>query len=141
MSHSKNKLYEILVGFYGSNKFDNLEIFKEVLKLDFLKNTKTSSLPQILNRIEKDDFKNKCHEFLQKDENIEKYLPLHVGMSAKQIIKRVHFELFDVDVTGLDAIGYKIEKIKEEQIIVLFDYLMENKALENSKHHKITFNG
>ncbi len=141
MSHSKNKLYEILIGFYGSNKFDNPEIFKEVLKLDFLKNTKTSSLPQILNRIEMDDFKNKCHEFLQRDENIEKYLPLYIGMPVKQIIKQVHFELFNVDVTELDTIGYKIEKIKQEQIVVLFDYLMENKSLENCKHYKITFNG
>jgi len=140
MSHSKNKLYEILIGFYSSNKFDNPEIFKEVLKLDFLKNAKISSLPQILNRIEIDDFRNKCHEFLQRDENIEKYLPLYIGMSAKQIIKRVHFESFNVDVTELDTIGYKVKKIKQEQIVVLFDYLMENKALENCKYYKITFN-
>src|SRR5690606_19716641 len=60
ISHSKNRLYEILIDFYSFNEFDNLEIFKEVLKLDFLKNTKTSSIPPIFNKVKVDDFKSKC---------------------------------------------------------------------------------
>lgn len=140
VSHSKNRLYEILIEFYSWSKFDNLEVFKEVLKLDFLKNTKTSSIPSIFNRVEVDGFKNKCHEFLQVEENIKKYLPLYADMPAKQIIKQVYFEPFNVDVTELDKIGYKIDKIEQEKIVVLFDYLMESKALEDCKYYKVNFN-
>ena len=141
VSHSKNKLYEIFIEFYNFNKFDSPEIFKEILKLDFLKGTKTSFLPPMLNRINMSDFKDKCHRFLQKDENIKRYLPLYADMPAKQIIKQVHFELFNIDVTGLDATGYKINKIEQEQVIVLFDYLMESKALESCKYYKVNLNG
>ncbi|MFW5647873.1 MAG: B12-binding domain-containing radical SAM protein [Candidatus Alkaliphilus sp. MAG34] len=140
MAHGKNRLYEILVEFYDSNQFDNLEMFKEVLKLDFLKGAKTSFLPSIFNRLSMDGFRDKNHKFLQKDENVEEYLPLYVGMPAKQIIKQVHFELFGVDVTKLDMVGYKIDKIKQEQTIVLFDYSVKSKALENCKYYKINLN-
>ncbi len=139
MLHGKNRLYEILVEFHSFNKFEGLEVFKEILKLDFFKNTKTSFLLPVFNRIKIDDFKGKCHKFLQRDENIEKYLPSYIGMPAKQIIKQVHFELFSVDVTELDAIEYKIDKIEQKQIIVLFDYSMESKALENCKYYKVDF--
>jgi radical SAM superfamily enzyme YgiQ (UPF0313 family) len=90
VSHSKNRLYEILIEFYNFNKFGSPEIFKEILKLDFLKDTKTSFLPPILNRINIDNFRDRCHKFLQRDENIKRYLPLYAGMPAKQIIKQVH---------------------------------------------------
>ena len=58
---------------------------------------------------------------------------------TKQIIKQVHFELFNIDVTEIDTIGYKIDKIKIKQIVVLFDYLMESKALEDCKYYKVNF--
>lgn len=140
MSHSRNKLYEILIEFYNHNKFRKPGIFKEILKLDFLKNIKSSSLLPGMNRISIENFKEKCHKFLQRDENIQGYLPLYMGKSAKQIIKQVHFEAFNIDVTELDTIGYKIDKIKQKQTVILFDYLMESKALENCQYYKVSFN-
>ncbi|MBU5676786.1 B12-binding domain-containing radical SAM protein [Alkaliphilus sp. MSJ-5] len=139
ISHSKNKLYEILAQFYSWNKFNGVEIFKEVLKLDFLKNTKSSFLPSIFNRVEIDGFKNKCHEFLQSTKNVKTYLPLYEDIPAKQIIKQVHFEPFNVDVTIIDRVKYKIDSIEEKQVIVLFDYQIESKALEDCKYYKINF--
>ncbi len=138
--HGRNKLYETLVEFYSFNKFDELEIFKEVLKLDFFKNTRTSSLLSVFNRVKIKGFRNRCHKFLQRNENIEKYLPSYIGVPAKQIIKQVHFEPFNVNVTELDTIEYKIDKIEQNRVIVLFDYLMDSKALENCKYYKIDFN-
>ena len=133
-------MYEILVEFYSTNKFDDLRIFKEILKLDFLKNTKTSFLLPMFDREKIDNFKNKCHKFLQMDENVKKYLPSYVGMPAKKIIKQVHFELFSVDVTNLDVIEYKIDRIKQKQVVVLFDYMTESKVLEKCKYYKINLN-
>jgi len=138
-SHSKNKLYEILSEFYNSNKFDDFIVFKEILKLDFLKNTKTNSLPLIFNRVEVDGFKNKCHEFLQNPKNVEKYLSTYDNTPAKQIIKQVHFEPFNVDVTDIDNTQYKIGSIEKVQVVVLFDYKIENKALEDCKYYKVNF--
>lgn len=140
VSHGKNRLYEILVEFYNRNQFKNPEIFKEVLKLDFLKNTKSSSLPPVFNKVVLEDFKNKCHEFLQDPYNVEKYLPLYEGIPAKQIIKQVHFEAFNVDVTNIEELGYEIDNFSREETIVLFDYQMESKALEDCKYYKVNFN-
>jgi len=114
-------------------------VFKEILKLDFLKNTKTNSLPLIFNRVEIDGFKNKCHEFLQNPKNLEKYLPTYENTPAKQIIKQVHFEPFNVDVTDVDNTQYKIGSIEKVQVVVLFDYKIENKALEDCKYYKVNF--
>lgn len=139
-SHSKNKLYEILAEFYSFNEFDNYQVFIEVLKLDFLKNTKTSSLPSIFNRVVVNDFKNKCHEFLQDPKNLEQYLPRYKDMPAKQIIKQVHFEPFTVDVTEVDNLKYKVDSIEKCEVVVLFDYQIESKALEDCKYYKISFN-
>lgn len=139
ISHGKNKLYEILAGFYNFKNFKREDIFKEALKLDFLQNTKTSSLPTVFNRYEVDGFKNKCHEFLQNNENISIYLPSYENIPAKNIIKQIHFELFNIDITKLQEVGYKIDSIKEEQIIVLFDYKIDNKALYDCKYYKVEF--
>lgn len=139
ISHSKNKLYHIITEFYIYSKFDKIEMFKEVLKLDFLKNVKTSSLPKIFDKVQIDDFKNRCHIFLQDTNNVERYLPFYKNMTAKQIIKQVHFEPFKADVTKLSTVGYDIDKIKAESIIVLFDYKVQSKALEDSKYHKVNF--
>lgn len=139
ISHGKNKLYEILAEFYSSSNFNNYKIFIEVLKLDFLKNTKTSSVPSIFNKIEIAGFKNKCHAFLQDEFNLEKYLPAYKDIPAKQIIKQVYFEPFGVDVTELEKVQYRLEKMREEGTIVLFDYKIENKALEDCKYYKIKF--
>lgn len=140
ISHNKLRLYEIFMDFYNYKEFSNLEIFKEILKFDFFKNTKTWSVPQVFNRVRIDDFKNKCHKFLQDSDNLKKYLPSYMDMPAKQIIKQVYFQPFNIDVTSLSDIEYKLDKISMEKTVVLFDYLMESRALENSKYYKVDFN-
>lgn len=138
-ANGKNQLYKILLDFYLHRNFQRPEVFKEILKLDYLKNTKTTSLPQFLVRIEGADFKNKCHEFLQREDNLEKYLPAYKNQPAKQIIKQVHFQIFSVDVIALEVNPTLLKGIKEEESIILFDYLMESKALDDSKYFKVVF--
>lgn len=137
ISHSKNRLYEILLEFYLENQFDRNTVFMEVLKFDFLKNTKTTSLPSFLSRRMEDQFKHKCHEFLQRQENLEAYLPSYIGMPAKQIIKKVHFEQFLYDVVELDKDPKNLQEIREKNITVLFDYSVENKAIDYCRYFVI----
>ncbi len=51
-----------------------------------------------------DDFKNRCHVFLQDNDNLSTYLPSFVDKPAKHIIKYVHFEPFRFNVVDLKMI-------------------------------------
>ncbi|WP_026477012.1 B12-binding domain-containing radical SAM protein [Alkaliphilus transvaalensis] len=137
-SHGKNKLYEILLDFYKVKDFHKIDVFKEVLKFDFLKNTKTSSLPVFFNRVEEGDFKNRCHEFLQQEENVEKFLPNYLNTPAKQIIKKVHFEAFNYNVIELEEVPLALSEVRNEVKTVLFDYDLSNKALDHSRYYEVS---
>jgi len=136
-SHNKNRLYEILIEFYISKEFPLIDAFKEVLKLDYYKNTKTSSLPAFFIKSDEADLKNKSHEFLQKQENIESYIPKYVGQPAKQIIKKVHFQQFQYDVIEIEQSPEIFNCLEPKRITVLFDYDLDNKAIDFSKYYAI----
>ncbi len=137
-SHGKNRLYEILLEFYQQKDFHKLNTFKEVLKFDFLKNTRTSSLPSFFIRVEEECFKNSCHEFLQQKENIDKYLPNYADQPAKQIIKKVHFEPFLYDVIQLEENPTILSEADEKVITVLFDYDLSSKAIDHSRYYIVS---
>lgn len=137
VAHNKNKLYEILFEFYEYKGFVNSNVFKELLKFDYLKTTKTSSLPSFFSKIEEEGFKNKCHEFLQKPENLAAFLPGYSGQPAKQIIKMVHFQQFLYDVTFLEKYPTEICYIKPDKTTLLFDYDVDNKAIDFSRYYKV----
>ncbi|MEW9122035.1 MAG: B12-binding domain-containing radical SAM protein, partial [Thermotaleaceae bacterium] len=77
-AHDKNGYYKILLDFYEEMGFSMGMLFKEVLKLDYLKQGKTT-LPQFFLSVEIGDFRDRCHRFLQSDENISKYLEDYQG--------------------------------------------------------------
>lgn len=138
-AHSKNLLYQILLDFYMEQGFEGLDVFQEVLKFDYLKNTRSSSIPSFLPRIIEDNFKNKCHEFLQQEENIHKYLAVYTDIPAKQIIKKVHFEKFRYNVVELERIPKLFKEAVKKNTILLFDYDMESKAIDHSKYYEVSF--
>lgn len=132
-SHKKDTFYKILLDFYVRKDFDNVDIFKEILKFDYLRN-KRGNLPRFFNSITIEDFKNRCHEFLQSEENIEKYLPEFKGMTAKKIIKKVHFETFKYDILYLKDSS---RGVSSKEITVLFNYQIINKDFGKSKYFKV----
>ena len=132
--HSKNKLYEIIYEFYLEKKFEKKHVFLEVLKYDYLKNTKTSSLPTFMDRVEEKDFKNKCHEFLQIKENVLLYLPEFVNLSAKQMIKKVHFEQFNYDMHEINKFPEILLDVEKSNIVILFDYNVTKREVANSRN-------
>ncbi|SDK77454.1 B12-binding domain-containing radical SAM protein [Natronincola ferrireducens] len=132
--HSRNKLYEILLDFYSYKNFDRIDVFREVLKFDYIKHNKTSSLPKFLPIMEGKDFKNKCHKFLQQLEVLEKYLPNYIELPAKQIIKKVHFELFNYNVVDVEKNPKSLIQLQQEKTVLLFDYDIENKAIDYCKY-------
>lgn len=135
VSHRKERLYEIFLEFYEFNNYDKKQLFKEILKFDYIRNKRGGNLLEVFERIEIDDFKNRCHEFLQIEENIEKYLPNYKGIPAKKIIKKVHFEPFKYDI--LDLENKKISRNDISTTVFLFDYNVQNKEFGRSKYFKV----
>ncbi|AOT68794.1 B12-binding domain-containing radical SAM protein [Geosporobacter ferrireducens] len=134
-AHHKNEQYRILIDFYEEESFPHKRLFLEILKLDYLKQGK-GSLPDFFPVVEIKDFKDRCHAFLQSQENISQYLEGFEGMPAKQIIKQVHFETFAYDVVEILK-SSKIEDLSEKVTTVLFNYELKQKVFTKSKFYKV----
>lgn len=134
LAQGKNQLYKILMDFYNENINMDNDVFNDILKYDYISLGKTSNIPQFFNKLDVDDFKNRCHVFLQDNGNLSTYLPSFVDKPAKHIIKYVHFEPFKFNVVDLKS-DINIE-IREEKNVVLFEY-DDKKVFEKSKTHKV----
>jgi hypothetical protein len=134
MAQGKNQLYKILLDFYNEKINTNNDMFNDILKYDYISLGKTSNLPNFFNKLEKEDFKNRCHVFLQNEENLSQYLPQFINVSAKNIIKNVHFEPFEFDILKLKQnINASVSKI-DNMILFVYD---DKKIFEKSKAHSV----
>ncbi|HBG5344573.1 TPA: B12-binding domain-containing radical SAM protein [Clostridioides difficile] len=134
LAQGKNQLYKILMDFYNEKINIDNDVFNDILKYDYISLGKTSNIPQFFNKLDVDDFKNRCHVFLQDNDNLSTYLPSFVDKPAKYIIKYVHFEPFRFNVVDLkNDIN---TEIREEENVVLFEY-DDKKIFEKSKTHKV----
>lgn len=130
---SSRELYGILSDFAsGFLTAEQYRICHELLKLDFLSSHNTGSLPDGLSRTEDEGFRNRCFEFLKNEDNVSSFLPEMVGMPAKQIFKRVHFENFLLDVTAPDP-----ENVLMQPATVLFNYGSRNRVTGLFAYRKI----
>ena len=134
-SQGKNQLYKILLDFYVEKVNTNIELFKEILKYDYISLGKTSNVPSFMNKIDIEDFKNRCHIFLQDNYNISKYIPRFENTPAKQIIKYVHFEVFKFDILKLKE--DKTMNLEENECVILFVY-DDKKVFEKSKSYTVS---
>ena len=133
-SQGKNQLYKILVDFYTDKINIETELFKEIVKYDYISLGKTSNVPAFIDKVEVDDFKNRCHLFLQNEGNILKYIPRFENTPAKQIIKYVHFETFKYDILQLKK--NITAKLQPKESIILFVY-DDKKVFEKSKSYTV----
>lgn len=134
LAQGKNQLYRILLDFYNEKINIDNDVFNDILKYDYISLGKTSNIPQFFNKLDVDDFKNRCHVFLQDNDNLSTYLPNFVDKPAKHIIKYVHFEPFKFNIVDLK--NNINTEIREEENIVLFEY-DDKKIFEKSKTHKV----
>jgi radical SAM superfamily enzyme YgiQ (UPF0313 family) len=134
LAQGKNQLYKILLDFYYEEIGIEKELFRDILKYDYVSLGKSSNIPNFFAREELDDFKNRCHMFLKEEENLKKYLPEYENTPAKNIIKYVHFEVFDYNVIDLKE-NIDSEAIKDRNV-VLFEY-GNKKIFDKSKAYSI----
>lgn len=97
LSHSRTRLYEILMDYYGYKGYKHINIFKELVKYDFLLNNKKSTLPRGLSRIDNSKIQKKLHDIL-KNEEILKYFSDYRDLPTKKLVNKVLVEGFEVDV-------------------------------------------
>jgi len=90
---SKQTLYSILADFHCDD-----ELFRDILKLDFLLNNKPQDMEWFLHSYDRTLLKTRF-EILD-EKFIQKNLPEYENTDAREIIKTVHFERFDYDVLG-----------------------------------------
>ncbi|MFR2315877.1 DUF4080 domain-containing protein, partial [Terrisporobacter sp.] len=134
MAQGKNQLYKILLDFYNEKINENKDLFNEILKYDYLSLGKISTVPNIFNKIELNNFKCRCHDFLHNEENLKTYFPDFVDTPTKYILKYIHFEPFKYDILKLkEDISSKLE---EKESIILFDY-NTNKVFDKSKTYTV----
>jgi len=129
-SLSGRDLYTVIMNFVTDRKLDvDLKVVNELLKFDYLASNNTNNLPAGLVRNMEPGFKEKCFDFLKKEENISEYIPDFEGLTAKQIYTKVHFEKFQYDVTK--------DSIIQGSTVVLFDYTHYNSVSGRYNYIKV----
>lgn len=140
LSISRTRLYEILMDFYSYKAFKGLELFKEILKYDFIKNNKNAKLPLgfYTNNILSQEV---IHRILKDEVLLDKYLAHYKDLPTKKIINNIRIESFKYNILEIIENGYdlknKIDKIDEENIYILFDYL--DGVINRSKSYDISY--
>ena len=138
VSHGRMSLYEKLYEFLSSSVADNEEFVSNLIKYDFLLNNKTSTLPVFLRNKEEDNLKAIRHDFLQKESNLEKYLPEYVGIPVKKILNNIHFEMFDYNIKDITDNTEDTIDLKNNKTVYLFVYGVDKKSLNICKVIDVT---
>lgn len=132
--YSVEDLYMILLKYYLNKKHHQKILFHDFLKFDYLESG-GKKVDKVFKVIRFDDFKQRCHEFLQNEENVKEYLPEYLGVPAKQIIKHVKFEIFDNDI--INYISHDYIGDSKKTTCILFDYSSKSKIFNRSTYYNI----
>lgn len=133
-AHNQDAMYEILLEFYKVSGLKSPEVFESLVKFDYVRQ---SSRRKLYAQKESTDFRQFTHAFLQDEENIKTYLPKYEGMTAKQIVKKVRFEIFDYNIVKLIESGFNMQDIEREKTTILFDYSQNKSVFEVSQYYVI----
>lgn len=145
--------YTILLEFIESvakqpEKQRNIRLFKEFLKFDFLASDNSRTLPGGLAASTPPLFKERCYDFLNDGDNIKAYLPMFAGMPPKQVLRYVHFEHFDFDVTAMEdmdmAMGMNVDTGMDKDFpacgkgtTILFNYKKRDRVTGLYEYNKV----
>lgn len=116
-------LYGLLAEFAASATGIDADALKEFMRLDYFGTDSSGSLPRELYRPVADDFRDRCFTFLRNGSNVGSCIPAMTGLPAKEIYKKVHFELFSLDFSS-GAPRYD----KNARTVLLFDYTSRNRV-------------
>ncbi len=121
VSHSRKALYEIFLKYYNHRNFPHQEVFKEILKFDFLFNNGRASFPAGLERNLNNLNQIELHEILKNEKLLNTHLLDYKDIPTKKLINKVVVEVFKNDVLSIIENDY-IVKSDDKETFILFDY-------------------
>ncbi len=128
-NHSLHNLFKIVYDFFDINYQSQIEIIRELLKLDYLSHFMHRTLPDYFKHIPIENYRQTT-DLLLRDEKVTSLLAEKLqNKSEREILKQTHFEHFPLDINLL------VEK-KEACFIpslVLFDYSERDKNFFSNK--------
>lgn len=137
-AHSRVDLYRILLEFYHEVVNENVELFRNIVKFDYLYNTKTATIPEFMDTRKTNKLKQMRHEFLKNLENLQIYLPDYLDVPPKKIVNEVHFEEFNYDILKFIDSNFESNSISPSRTIILFVYDFDNKVFNRCKSFNVT---
>ncbi len=145
ISISRARLYEVLIDFYQSNEFKDLDIFKEIIKYDFLKNNKNAKLPKGLHNTKESIGQNQVHKILKDERILGSYLFEYRDLPTKKAIQNIKIESFHFDILKYIEDGYdfkykldkpNLDKPNLDNTYILFVY--KDGVINRCKTYNIT---
>ena len=129
-------LYAIFDSFSSANmKNEGRAVLRELLRLDFLTSDNTGTLPDFMDRRSTPGFNDKCYDYLRNSNNITLFMPEAVGMPAKQLFKRVHFEQFHLGIEPTGERGSSAGKGERyvrynplSNTVLMFNYMSRDRV-------------
>lgn len=133
VSNSRNKLYEILVGFYKSRELGDDLVFNELVKYDFIKNNKGSNMPKSISKMESDINQKNIHDILKDEKMLVSYLLEYKGLPTKKLIRDVSIETFEVDIFKIKENGYNpINEYTKTNILFIYQEGVINRCVTHN---------
>ncbi|HHV38733.1 MAG TPA: B12-binding domain-containing radical SAM protein [Tepidimicrobium sp.] len=122
VSHSRKKLYRILLDFCCYRGFSDLDIINEILKYDYIYNNRGFNIPAYFKRSNISFLRERKHNILKNEKLLNACLVRHKDIPTKKIINKVHIEGFKLNILNLIESDYKITGDMIETIYILFEF-------------------
>ena len=122
ISHKKDAQYKILKSYIESIGLLD-EIAEEILTYDAILVTRPNKADKYL--IKEDKLVNEyVHKMLHDEETIKKHFTKYIGVKAKEIRKKIGFQVFEYDIVESTKLGN--DKITKEKNLCIVDYGNQN---------------
>jgi radical SAM superfamily enzyme YgiQ (UPF0313 family) len=122
LSHSRDRLYEILWEFCNYKGLEELDVINEIIKFDYLFNNQNYNMPEFIFRTDVDLIQSNKHNILKDERLLKEILPNFKDMPTKNLIKMVHIESFKIDVLSLIKKDYNLSRSIFNRRWILFKY-------------------
>lgn len=122
VSHSRRRLYEILIEFYKYQNYKNFIIFSDLIKYDFIMNNKGKRVPKGSIEIEDNIDIKTTHDILKDNRVLNNYLEEYKALPTKIVIRDIDIKSFKVNVFKIINNNYLFNDEMEEEVEILFVY-------------------
>lgn len=136
--HKDASLYQFLLEFYREKMKEDINLFREYLKFDYLRTIRTTVLPDWLNEVEVEDYKERVFQFVNDEEQINRYLPHLKEFSQRQIMRRILIQPFAFDLFAYQKQNFQGE-MKGSPYFILFDYDQRDPIFNRVNYMEIAF--